>query len=125
MMKDRYFYMKDIDGTITVEYLTRKEMLSWLDEYAENVVTGFGNCSDDSYEILYKDGTTDYIDESYDGHKIKRQNIVSIVNCNSSTYMVYGHFSMNEYGVANASFEDEISDINIKEVATDDYSEVA
>jgi D-hexose-6-phosphate mutarotase len=118
-MKDRYFHVKDIDCTITVEYLTRKEMLSWLDEYAENVKSGFGCVSDESYEILYKDGTTDFIDESYDGHKIRRQNIASIVNCNPSTYMVFGHFEMNEYGVAGAAFTDEIDDTNIEEVETE------
>lgn len=115
-MKDRYFYIKDIHCTITVEYLTRKEMLSWLDEYAENVISGFGCVSDESYEILYNDGTTDFIDESYDGHKIKRQNIAAIVNCNPSTYMVYGHFEMNEYGVASAAFADKIDNTNIIEV---------
>lgn len=118
-MKNRYFHVKDIDCTITVEYLTRKEMLSWLDEYAENVKSGDGYVSDDSYEILYKDGTTDFIDESYDGHKIRRQNIESIVNCNASSYMVYGHFEMNEFGVAGAAFADEIDSTNIEEVDHD------
>lgn len=124
-MKNRYFYIKDVDCTITVEYLTRKEILSWLDEYAENVKSGFGCVSDESYEILYNDGTTDFIDESYDGHKIRRQNIAAIVNCNPCTYMVFGHFEMNEYGVASAAFADEIDNTNVKEVSTEDYTECA
>lgn len=120
MMNTRTFRIIDINSEIEIEYLSRKEMLSWLKEYSENVIE-FSDCkycdfSGESYEILYDDGTTDYIDEEYDGHKIRKTHIVSIVNCNPCTYAVYGHFSMNEYGCCSASFVDEISEENIEEI---------
>lgn len=136
-MKDnRYFYMEDIDCVVTVEYASRKELLELLDNHIDNVRTynemiANGNpnaCyyenNDDVFEILYKDGTTDYINDEYDGHKIRRQNIASIVYCNSSTYMVYGNFEMNENGVASPAFEDAI-DESLKEVDSEDYTESA
>lgn len=125
-MTNRYFYMKDIACTLVVEYATRKEMLEWLDEMCKDL-TGpaaeMYDYSDDVYMILYKDGTTDYINEEYDGHHIKKQHIASIVAINSCSAMVYGHFTLNECGVVEPSFEDEIDDTNIKEVDSEDYTE--
>lgn len=130
----RYFYMSDIDNTITVEYATRKEMLELIDNYVENCKTRdemiannnsnayLYDMSQETFTILYKDGTTEYIDEDFDGHHVKRQHIESIVNENSSTVMVYGHFGLNECGVAEPTFNDEI-DNSLKEVDTDDYTE--
>lgn len=136
-MKDnRYFYMEDIDCVVTVEYASRKELLELLDNHIDNVRTynemiANGNpnaCyyenNDDVFEILYKDGTTDYINDEYDGHKIRRQNIASIVYCNSSTYMVYGNFEISENGIASPAFEDAI-DESLKEVDSEDYTESA
>ena len=128
-MKNRYFYIKDIDCTTTIEYGTRKEILSWIDEMCRDLTSENADIydySDDVFEILYNDGTTDYINQEYDGHKIRRQNIATIIYHNSCTDMIYGHFSMNEYGITTAAFEDEITDNpNIKEVATEDYTECA
>lgn len=135
-MNNRYFYMKDIDSVVTIEYATRKEIIELLDNHIDNIKTYnemltngnpnacfYENLDDDAFEILYKDGTSDYIiGGEYDGHKIKRQNIESIVYSNPSTYMVFGHFEINECGNVNASFSDEISE-ELKEVDSENYTE--
>lgn len=133
-MDKRYFYIKDIDCTITIEYATRREMLEMIDEYVENCKTRnnmiannnpnacYYDMSQDAFAILYKDGSVDIIDESFDGHHVKRQNIVSITNDNPSTTIVFGHFGLNECGVAEPTISDEI-DESLKEVDTDDYTE--
>lgn len=118
-MENRYFYMKDIGCVVTVEYATRKEMLEWIADYVKNPNP------DETYMVMYTDGSSDYINEEYDGHHIKRQNIVSILNCNPSTYVVYGHFGMNEAGCAYPAVEDKIDDTNIIEVDCENYVEEA
>ena len=88
----RTFLIKDIDYKIVVEPSTRKEILSYLDEYLEY---DFFDPSDDSFAILYKDGSEDYINADYDSHKIRRQHIASMVYTNSYSDIVYGNFEMN------------------------------
>ena len=125
-MKNRYFYMSDIEHTITVEYATRKELLEMITEMCENLMSEAADMydySEDVYMILYKDGTEDFINDEYDGHHIEKQNIASIVNSNACTYIVYGHFVMDECGNAYPAFEDKIDDTNIKEVDREDYVE--
>ena len=56
------------------------------------------------------------INEDYDGHKIRRQNIASIVYDNPCTSIVYGNFAINEYGVVTTAFEEDINKTNIVEV---------
>ena len=64
-------------------------------------------------KILYKDGSTDAVcGNDYDGHKIKRINILSIVVDNPCSSITYGNYSINQYGVVNPSSEMEI-DSNI------------
>ena len=117
MIKTRHFRIIDIDCESIVEIVkTQKEALSWMDEYIENLEYDWFDASDDSFEILYKDGTQDYIGEDYDGHKIRRNNIASIVYNNACTAIVYGGFSINEYGVVTASGGIEIANENIEEV---------
>ena len=122
MKKDRYFFIKDIECTIIVESMSRKRLLYWLDDYVECINqnnqyhTNIYDVEDETYEILYTDGTTDYIDCNYDGHKIKRINIVSIVNSNANSYIVYGNFEVSETGVIYAAAEEKIDDTNIVEV---------
>jgi hypothetical protein len=115
-MKTRTFKIIDIDCESIVEFDTRKHLLRDLDYYIENVQDGYCDCSYESYEILYDDGTTDYINEEYDGHKIKKQHIVSIVQTNECTCIVFGNFEMNGYGIVYASFEEKIADENIVEL---------
>lgn len=107
----------DIDCDVIIENVTRKEALSWLDEFIENYEFDWCDLSDDSYEILYNDGSRDYINEDYDGHKIKRVNIASIVFNNAETAIVYGGYEINEYGVVSASFEKLIACENIEKIA--------
>lgn len=37
MKKDRRFLVKDIEVEVLVEVMSRKEVLSWLDEFLENL----------------------------------------------------------------------------------------
>ena len=116
MKKDRRFLIKDIDCEIVVEVISRKEVLSWMDQYLENLPYEWFDGSDDCFHILYKDGSYDCINEDYDGHKIRRQNIASIVYDNPCTSIVYGNFAINEYGVITTAFEEDINKTNIVEV---------
>ena len=116
MKKDRHFLIQDIGCETVVEVVSRKEVLSYLDEYLENFQNEWFDASDDTFAILYKDGSYEYINEDYDGHKIKRQNIASIVYTNACTDMVYGNFEINEYGVVTPAFEEKIADTNIIEI---------
>lgn len=98
----RTFHIADVDCNIEIEIMsTTKDVFDWLDQYIENLGYDFFDASDESFQILYKDGTTEYIDSSYDGHKIRRQNIQSMVYNNPCTYIVYGTYEVNEFGVVN------------------------
>lgn len=117
MIKTRTFRILDIDCKSIVEIVkTQKEVLSWMDEYLENLEYDWFEAADDAFEILYKDGTVDFINEDYDGHKIRRNNIASIVYNNACTAIVYGGFQINEYGVVTASESIKIAEENIEEV---------
>ena len=112
----RTFLIKDINYKIVVEPTTRKNILSYLDEYLENLEYDFFDPSDDCFAILYMDGSVDYINEDYDGHKIRRQHIASMVYTSSYSDMVYGKFEMNPYGVVYSAFKEQIDDTNIVEL---------
>lgn len=123
-MKTRYFYIKDVDCVAIVEIAkARKEVFGWLEQYIENLQYDFFDPSDDSFAILYDDGTEDYIDSDYDGHRIRKQHIVSMVYNNPCTSIVFGTFAINDCGVVTVSDEEMIDDINIKEVDREDYTE--
>lgn len=114
-MKIEYL-IKDIDCTIIVEKENKKEILSWMDEYLENMKYEWFDGSEQMFHILYKDGSYDCINEDYDGHKVKRTNIASIVYDNPCTSMVYGNYEINEYGVVTTSLYETVINENIKEV---------
>ena len=114
--KERNFRIIDLDCEVVVEFASRKWLFECLEEYLENLDYGY-DMSDSAYEILYKDGTIDYISEDYDGHKIRKINIASIIEHNPCTDVVYGNFEMNEYGVTTVAFETTISEENIMEIA--------
>lgn len=117
MIKDRTFLIQDINHKMLVEVMkTQKEIFGWLDEYIENLSFDWFDGSNDCFYILYKDGGLDCVNEEYDGHKIKRKNIASIVYTNACTDMVYGKFEINEYGVVTPSFEEKIANTNIIEI---------
>ena len=114
-MKTRTFLVKDIDCEMIIEETTRKEVLDWMDDYIENSVYDWFDGSDNAFLILYKDGTTDFINEEYDGHKVRKTNIASIVYDNCCTSIVFGNYEINEYGVVTPSFEMAIATDNIIE----------
>ena len=114
-MRTKTFLIKDIDCEMIVEETTRKEILDYMKEYIENLSYDWFDGSDSSFNILYKDGSSDSVNIDYDGHKVKKTNIKSIVYDNPCTSMVFGHYSINEYGVASPDFETMI-DSNIEEV---------
>ena len=113
---DRTFLIKDMDCKIVCEMDSRKHLLGFLSDYVDSFEYEWFDPSDDSYEILYDDGTYDFIDEEYDGHKIRKQHIASIVYSNPNTYVIYGNFEMNEYGVVHTSFNEVIDNTNIEEI---------
>ena len=114
-VKSRYFLIKDIDEKIIVEETTLKDIIGYIEEYLENIEY-WNDMSDYAFRILYKDGSTDEVSgNDYNGHKIKRINILSIVVDNACTSITYGNYRINQYGVVNPSSEMEI-DNNIIEV---------
>ena len=116
-IKERTFKIEDIDCEVVVEVVSRqKDILDYMDEYIENMDYDWFDASDDCYMILYKDGTSEYISEDFDGHKIKRNGIMSIVNNNPCTSVVYGKFAINECGVVTPSDEEMIAENNIREI---------
>jgi len=104
--KRKTYHIKDLDCDMLVEETTRKEILSYLDEYLENLGYGY-DMSDFAFHILYTDGNAVSIvdNDDTDAYKIKRQNIQSIVYDNPSTSMTFGPYSINEYGVVTPSTE--------------------
>lgn len=112
----KFFQIVDIDCEVIIEETTRKELLSYIDEYLENLEYDWFDGSDDSFEILYSDGSSDSINTDYDGHKVRKTNIEAICYNNPCTSIVFGNYSINEYGVVNASYNKEISENNIKEI---------
>jgi hypothetical protein len=115
-IEERIFKILDIDTDIIVEVVGKqKDILDCMNEYIENMEYDWFDASDDAYMILYKDGSTEYIHEDYDGHKIRRKGIEAIVNNNPCTSVVYGHFSINQYGVVTPSEVEEINE-NIREI---------
>ena len=114
-VKTKIYLIKDIDEEVIVEETTRKELLSYLDEYLENLESGF-DMSDFAFHILYNTGdTVSIVDTDYDGQPIRRQNILSMGYYNPSTSITYGPYAINAYGVVTPSVNMEIDD-NIEEV---------
>ena len=113
-MKTRTFIIKDLDYEMLVEETSRKEILDYMEEYIENLSYEWFDGSDTGFNILYKDGSSDSVNVEYDGHKIKKINIQSIVYDNPCSSMTFGKYSINEYGVVSPDFEMKI-DENIEE----------
>lgn len=112
--KHKTYHIIDIDMDIIVEETTRKEVFSYIDEYLENLQYDWFDPSDDAFHILYADGTYDDIDQNYDGHRIRKQNIVSMVYDNPGTSVVYGPYEINYYGVVTPSTVTDIDESNIE-----------
>lgn len=114
--KVRRFLIQDIDCVMTIEVTTRKELLSCLDGYLDIFKCQYHDASLEVFRILYKDGTFDYIDEDYDGHKINRQHIAAIVYDNPEDSIVFGNFEINDCGVVSPAFKEKVADDNIVEI---------
>ena len=116
--KFRYFKIHDVDCVSQVSISsTAKEIFDYMDEYLENVCTVKGfDPSDDSFDILYKDGSTDCVNSDYDGHHIKRRGIASLVWTNACDNTVYGGWAINEHGVVIPSETIVIADCGITEI---------
>ena len=116
--KDRYFYIKDVECTTTISYTTRKELLGLLDNIINNRYDTFEFMEDEGacFHIIYKDGTDDIVNMFYDGHKIKRINIASIVYTDATENLVYGNFEVSECGSVSASLTEKIDNTNVVEV---------
>lgn len=110
-VKVKKYHIIDLDVDIIVEETTRKEILSYLDEYLDNLESGY-DMSDYAFYILYSNGdSVSIVENDYnDTYKIKRQNIVSMVFDNPETSMTFGPYSINDSGVVTPSFEMEIDD---------------
>ena len=125
-VKERIFHIRDVDCYIAIEVMSKqKDILELMDEHIDNIKfakslnddSQFGRfVSDDVFMILYKNGKSEYIDSAYDGHKVKRNGIVSIVCNGDYGAMVYGAFEINEFGAVTTAEKETIADRNIKEV---------
>lgn len=113
--KTKYFLIKDLDAEIEVIETTRKELLDYLDQYIDNLKYDWFDGSDESFGILYSDGTEDSVDVNYDGHHVRRTGIVSVVYDNPANSMCYGPYCINQYGVVSTSNKIQI-DRNIEEI---------
>lgn len=113
--EDSIYKIVDLDVNIIVEHFSRKYLLSSIDDYIENIQYGYED-ADTTYSILYADGTTDYIDSEYDGHKIRKINIVSIIENNSCTSIVFGGYEINDCGVVSTSDKISIDTSNIVQI---------
>ena len=115
---DRYFYIKDVECTTTVSYTTRKELLELLDNTINNRYDTLEFMEDEGacFHIMYKDGSEDVIDMFYNGHKIKKIHIASMVYSDATETLVYGNFEVSECGTVSASLTEKIDDTNIVEV---------
>lgn len=121
----KYFLIKDLDCKIIIEETSRKDLLRDLDYYIETVNDFNENPNsnlsipdEESFSILYADGSEDCINYEYDGHRIKRTGIVSIVYDNPMSSVVFGPYSINDSGVVYPSDVMEIDD-NIEYVGED------
>lgn len=115
---DRYFYIKDVECTTTVSYTTRKELLELLDNTINNRYDTLEFMEDEGacFHIMYKDGSEDVIDMFYNGHKIKKIHIASMVYSDATETLVYGNFEVSECGSVCASLTEKIDNTNIVEV---------
>lgn len=106
----RYFYNFIDEYIITIYQTTRKDLLGYVDEFIENLEYGH-DMSDFSYQILYSTGDEVYLAQDwYEGEKIRRTHIVSIVGTNPEEDMVFGSFELSDEGRVYIASQEKISD---------------
>lgn len=110
---DRFFHSVADNFTICVEKLSLKQARDLIKEYVPN--------DDSTIDILYKDGTmVSLTSDSDENTKVKLINIMSVVECNPCTFMVYGNFEINDNLIVSPDFEEKI-DGSIIEVDNWEY----
>lgn len=105
----KFFHIDDVDIDIEVIETTRINVLDYIDNLVEmiNENNKLGNdaryyydTSDMNAVIMYKDGSIEFINENdYDGHKIKRINIESMLYEDGWVSYVFGRYEVNDAGV--------------------------
>ena len=106
----RYFYNLIDEYIITIYQTTRKDLLGYVDEFIENLEYGY-DMSDLSYSILYDNGDSVFLSEDwYEGEKIRRTHIVSIVGTNPGEDAVFGPFELGDEGQVYIASQEKISD---------------
>lgn len=114
-MNLRRFVINDLSTEMIIQETTRKDILGYIDEHIENIEYGC-DMSDHAFHILYKDGSADVVaGNDYDGHKIKRINILSAVVDDACISRTYGNYKINHYGVVIPAEERKL-DENIREI---------
>lgn len=120
----KIYWIEDIESEMTVEEISRKEMLEMMDEMLRDMRDDIegkslfpSDYSEDMIAILYEDGTEEVIDEGFYfdhplNYHIKRQHIVSMTYDNAETVMTYGPYEINEWGVVGTSKTMKIDDEN-------------
>ena len=106
-MKKKEYYVADVDTWIDVwETKKQKEILDVLDESLEMEKLWIdGNphvCNpfeDDSFYILYNDGSSYCKMDGIEDGVYKKKNIKAIVYSNACDTWVYGEYEVNEYGI--------------------------
>lgn len=99
----------DMDINVSVfEFKRQKSILDTLDEMLENYnlyeqgILPSNPLEDESFYILYKDGSFYSLGECWEDGVYKKRNIKSIVYDNPCDTWVYGEYEVNEYGVVSA-----------------------
>lgn len=125
-MKKRFFYLADIDSTMTVEQTTKKELLSIADGLKNSTFCEHS----DTISGYTKDGKFFYYDctNFWDFKKSDIIDAVSVVYSHENGNDVWGAYIVNEYGVVNPTDDGQTliwNDDNIKEVESADYREAS
>lgn len=120
----RFFYLEDINTVETVETITKKELLS----IAEGLKSFTFSEHDDVISGYTKDGKFFYYDctNFWTFKKSDIVNAISVVYSSEAGYYVYGHYTVNMYGVVNPTEDNDTliwTGGNIKEVDNADYTE--
>ena len=123
-MKQRFFYLADIDTVETVETITKKDLISTAEGFKSSTW-----CDHDEVISGYtKDGKFFYYNSTnfWTFKKSDIVNAISVVYSSESGYYVYGDYTVNMYGVVNPTEDGETliwPGGNIKEVESADYTE--
>lgn len=123
-MKQRFFYLADIDTVETVETITKKDLISTAEGFKSSTW-----CDHDEVISGYtKDGKFFYYDSTnfWTFKKSDIINAISVVYSSESGYYVYGDYTVNMYGIVSPTEDGETliwTGGNIKEVESADYTE--